>query len=129
VEAALQDPDPRVARLGLGEVQRKCPGPLTPIVAGIAVDSRVGEDLRILAVRALGRSGDQSGRDALLHLVDGGRTLLGRPRLAAPTPICVAAVRALAEGWRRDSIAALVLTLARSSSHPELRQAAASGAP
>jgi hypothetical protein len=129
VEAAIQDPDPRIMRLGLAAIQRKCPGPLTPPVAGIAVDGRMVEELRILAIRALGRSGDQTARDTLLHLVDGGRTLLGRPRLAAPTPICVAAVRSLSVGWRRDSVAMQVLTLARSSSHAELREAAEGGVP
>jgi hypothetical protein len=124
VTAALDDADLRIRRAGLTAVQRECPSLVTPLVAAVAVDSRVIEELRVLAVRALGRSDDPRARDTLLHLVDGGRTLLGRPRLAAATPVSVAALRALADGWRRDPAGAAVLALAGTSSDPGLRQAA-----
>jgi hypothetical protein len=123
VTAALEDPDQRIRRVGLTAVQRECPRPVTPLVAALAVSSRVIEELRVLAVRALGRSDDTRARDTLLQLVDGGRTLLGRPKLAPATPVSVAALRALAEGWSRDPGAATVLALAGTSADPGLRQA------
>ena len=49
------------------------------------------------------RSGTRASRCAsirLLRVVDGGRSVLGKPKLAARTPIVVAALRALAVGWR-----------------------------
>jgi hypothetical protein len=122
---ALEDRDLRVVRAGLTAVQQECPRPVVPLVAGLALNAKMIEELRMLATRALGRSRDPRARDALLELVDGGRTLLGRPKLAAPTPICVAALRALAEGWPKDPEAAPMIALALASSDPEIRQAAA----
>jgi hypothetical protein len=63
-------------------------------------------------------------RDALLQLVDGGRTLLGRPKLAPTTAVTIAAIRALADGWSHDPAAAPIIQLAAASADPELRQAA-----
>jgi hypothetical protein len=78
-------------------------------------------------VRALGQSRERAALDALLRLVDGGKSVFGRPKLAAPTPIVVAAVRALVEAWSTDPKAGDMLTLARGSSDPQLRLAAAGG--
>jgi hypothetical protein len=66
-------------------------------------------------------------RDALLHLVDGGRTFLGRRRLAPKSPEVVAALAALFAGWRRDPQARALLALAQKSKDPELRLAASPG--
>jgi hypothetical protein len=124
---ALEDRDLRIVRIGLAAIQQECPRPLVAIVADLALNGKLIEELRVLATRALGRSRDPRARDALLDLVDGGRTLLGRPKLAAPTPICVAALRALAEGWPRDPAATPMIAVALASSDPELRQAALVG--
>ena len=51
--------------------------------------------------------------------------MLGRPKLAPPMPICVAALRALAEGWPKDPDAVPMIALALASSDPEIRQAVA----
>jgi hypothetical protein len=121
---ALSDRDVRVLRLGLTAAQHDCPRPLTPLVAALALDSKVAEDLRVLAVRALGRSRDSIARDAFLQLVDGGRTMLGRPKLAATTKTSLAAVRALASNWSNDPTALVVVRLAAASSDAEMRHAA-----
>ena len=123
LRTALEDRDLRIVRVGLTAVQQECPRPAVSLVAGLALNEKMIEELRMLATRALGRSRDPRARDALLELVDGGRTLLGRPKLAAPTPICVAGLRALAEGWPKDPVAAPIIALALASSDPELRQA------
>jgi hypothetical protein len=124
VRAALADNDPRVLRLGLMAVQAECPRSSTALVVTLALRGNVAEDLRVLAIRALARTSESAARDALLHLVDGGHTLLGRPKLAPATSICIAALRALAEAWPADSTVSAMLAIAAASADPELRQAA-----
>jgi hypothetical protein len=82
------------------------------------------DDVPIHAVRALGQSGERAAFDALLRLTDGGKSVLGKPRLPPPTPIVVAAVQVLAGVWSTDRQASDILALARGSATPELRQAA-----
>ncbi len=124
VRAALADDDPRVLRLGLMAVQAECPRSSTALVVTLVLRGNVAEDLRVLAIRALARTSESAARDALLHLVDGGHTLLGRPKLAPATSICIAALRALAEAWPADSTVSAMLAIAAASADPELRQAA-----
>ena len=55
------------------------------------------EEIRLTAVAVLGRISDACGaRRACCTLADGGRTLFGRQRLAAKTPLLVAVIRSLA---------------------------------
>jgi hypothetical protein len=121
---ALAETDIRMLRLGLTAVQQDCPRALTPLVISQAVDAKAADDVRVLATRTLGRTRDLRARDALLQLVDGGRTLLGRPKLAPATTVSIAAIRALADGWSHDPAAAPIIQLAAASADPELRQAA-----
>jgi hypothetical protein len=121
---ALEHRDVSILRLGLTAVQQDCPPRITPLVTAVALDPEIGEELRALAVRALGRARETSARDTLLRLVDGGRTMLGRPRLPPPTRIAVSAVRALAQGWRSDRAVTPILALAAASSDAEFRRAA-----
>lgn len=124
VRAALTDGHPRLVHRGLVEVQHDCPSSLVPDVAAVALDAQAGEEVRDLAIRALGRCKDQHAVEPLLGLVAGGRTLLGRPRLAARTPAMLAAVSALAGGWRSDPRAEALVRLAASSNDPDVRRAA-----
>ena len=125
IRAALEDEDPRIVHLGLTALQDGCPHELEPLVAQVAADADADEALRVIAVSALGRArGCDACLDDLLALVDGGRTLLGRPKLAPPTPVVVAAVRAIAQGWSGDPRTASVLKLAAGSADPKLRRAA-----
>jgi hypothetical protein len=124
LRTALDDRDLRIVRVGLAALQHECPRSVVPLVTSLALNEKMIEELRVLAIRSLARSRDWVARDALLDLVDGGRTLLGRPKLAAPSPISVAAVRSLVEGWPKDSEAAPMIALALASPDPELRQAA-----
>jgi hypothetical protein len=124
VQTALYDTDPRVVRLGLAAVQRDCLEDLRDRVVQLAVVPESGDDLRLYAVTALGRIRHESALGALLHLTDGGRSLLGRPRLPPKTPVLVAAIKALSKTWAADPRAAVVLALAAESSDSELRDAA-----
>jgi hypothetical protein len=123
--SALQDSDARILRLGLMTLQKECPSQLTPFVVRAALGPAIAEDLRALAASALGRSRDPGALDALLQLVDGGRTLRGRPKLAAANPVSLAALRALSEGWATHPQAVPILALAATSSDSEIRKAAA----
>src|SRR6185436_9713964 len=94
LRAALDDADPRIVRLGVLAAQLDCPPSVIPAIARLAHNARLDDELRQLAIRALGRSADARARDALLQLVDGGRTLLGRAKLAPTGPECIAALGA-----------------------------------
>jgi hypothetical protein len=124
LRAALEDGDERVARLGLLAYQERSSHSVTPLVAHIAMHPSMTDELRIHAVWALGQSGERAALDVLLCLADGGKSVLGKPKLAPPTPIVVAAVRVLADVWPTHRQASDVLALARGSSDPELREAA-----
>ena len=124
VRSALQDLDSRIVRLGLMTLTHECSSELTPLVVNVALNPRIVEEVRVLAAHTLGRSRDPGALDALLKLVDGGRSLRGRPRLAAATPLCLAAVRALSEAWAKHPLSSAMLALAAGSSDPEVRKAA-----
>jgi hypothetical protein len=124
VRAALNDEDPRVVRLGLAAMPHECPDDVIDRMIDWAVDTKADQDLRQLAITTLGRFRDQSALNALLHLADGGRTLFGRPRLPAKTPVLIAALRALTETWHDNALAARVRAVAARSSDPEIRRAA-----
>jgi hypothetical protein len=120
---ALQDPDPRMTRLALGAALDNCPPTAVPLVAGIARDTNASSELRVLAIKVLGRSRHPTALAALLALADGGRTWRGRPKLPPRSLELVAAVMALAAGWRGDARARAVLALAAASKDPDVRNA------
>jgi hypothetical protein len=104
-------------------VQHYCPPDVVPLVTRVATHAGATEQLRMLALRALGRSREPQALDVLLAAVDGGTTLLGVPRVPVPTPPVLAALRALTEGWSSAPRARAVLALARDAADPALRQA------
>ena len=53
---------------------------------------------------------------------------MGRPKLATRSLELLAALMALAAGWRNDARAAVVLALAAASNDPDIRNAALSAA-
>jgi len=121
LRTALGDDDPRVIRLGLSAVQHCCPADVLTLVTRVAADAGAPEQLRTLALRALGRSREPQALDTLLAAVDGGTTLLGMPRAPVPTPPVLAALRALTEGWSSAPRARAVLALAKDAADPTLR--------
>lgn len=132
IRAALAAADPRSVRLGLAALQDECPADLVGDVVRVANDPDAPEEVRTLAVRALGRvvppSRDPQILDALLATADGGTTLLGRTRLAPPTSRTLAALAALHDHWPNDERASVLLAVARASEFPDVRRAAG-GAP
>jgi hypothetical protein len=122
VDAALNDPDPRIVHLGLTAIH-ECPPHLVERVIDLALASDLGEDSRLLAVNALAHEQRDDVLGALLQMSVGGRTWFGRTRLQPKTPVLVAVIRALAATWSDDSRAAGVLAAAARSADRELRQA------
>lgn len=128
VRAALASGHSSLVHAGLAALQQECPAELVDEVGAIAANRSSEDALRVLAVRALGRCADRRALTSLLALADGGRTLLGRPRLAQKSPIMIAAIAELAAGWTSAHAVALV-RLAAASSDPDIRRAAAQRVP
>ncbi len=123
---ALRDPDPRTVRLALTAALDDCPPSALAIVTALARDAATTSELRVLAIKVLGRASNGAALSALLELVDGGTTWLGRPRLATRSLELLAALMALAAGWRNDARVAGLLALAATSNDPDIRNAAGS---
>ena len=123
LKAAFSDADPRVVRVGIAAAQQACPPRVLPFLAGLARGQRVPDDLRVLAVQALGNTQQSAALDGLISVVDGGRNFLGRQRLAAKSPVVLAALRALAAGWRKHPKAVPLLGLAAVSNDDDFREA------
>ena len=78
-------------------------------------------------INALSRLKDAAALDTLLKVVDGGRTLFGRQKLAAKTPVVIAALRALAHAWADEPRATAMLKRGVQSADAEVRQASQHG--
>jgi len=124
---ALRDPDPRTVRLALTAALDDCPPAALAIVTELARDAATASELRVLAIKVLGRASNSAALSALLELVDGGTTWLGRPKLATRSLELLAALMALAAGWHNDARVAGLLGLAATSNDPDIRNAAGGG--
>ena len=124
---ALRDADPRMVRLALAAALDDCPPAALPLITQLVRDESVSSELRVLAIKVLGRVGNTAALNALLQLVDGGTTWLGRPKLANRSLEFLAALMALAAGWRNDARVAPLLALAATSNDPDVRNAALAG--
>ena len=124
VRTALDDSDPRIVRLGLAAIQYVCPPDLVARVTSIAGSSGADEELRGLAVGALSQFRQPQVLELLLQLLDGGKTMLGRSRLAAKSPAVLAALRALADQWASERRARAMLALGADSADADVRHAA-----
>jgi hypothetical protein len=121
---ALRDGDPRMVRVALTAALEDCPVSALPLITQIVHNQEVASELRVLAIKVLGRVRNVAGLAALLAIADGGTTWLGRPKLAARSLELLAALMALAAGWRNDGKAAALLALAAASNDPDIRNAA-----
>jgi len=121
---ALRDADPRMVRVALTAALDDCPASALPLITEIVHDQGVASELRVLAIKVLGRVRNVAALTALLEIADGGTNWLGRPRLAARSLELLAALMALAAGWRNDGRASGLLALAAASNDPDIRNAA-----
>jgi hypothetical protein len=124
--AALGEDDEQIARIALAAAQQDCPPAAVPLLVTRAMGGSRGwsVELRVLAIRLLGRTGAPAAYDALLRLCEGGRSLLGRTKLPPKSAELLAGLAALAVGWNQDARAAAVLARATRSLDAEIRAAA-----
>jgi hypothetical protein len=120
---ALADPDHRVVRLALLAALHGVPAGALPRVIMLATGREGPMDLRLQAIRVLGAARTPEAFAELVKLVDGGRTLLGKRKLLPRSRELVAAVAALATGWRDEPRALELLALAAVSDDADLRAA------
>jgi hypothetical protein len=124
---AARDPDPGVALLALGAAAEDCPAELPGRLLEHLRDTYRDADLRIAAIRLLGRQASPAVRKWLIQRVQRGRRWVPflRRKLADPSPEMLAALRVLAASYGRDPEAQEVLRRARRSRDAEVRAAAA----
>jgi hypothetical protein len=123
VRLALEDRDPTVVLLALTAIQSSCPPNFADRVARVALDPAFDDETRRVAVVALSPLRQVQALQTLLQIVDGGRSFLGRPRLAAKSPVVLAALKALAARWPDDARASALLSLAADSSDSDVQYA------
>ncbi|MBI4545824.1 MAG: HEAT repeat domain-containing protein [Gemmatimonadetes bacterium] len=122
---ALQDADPAILRRGLAAAQEmQCPPVAVPIVASRALDADLPMDLRALGVRVLGRVRSPEVLETLLRLASRPKRLFLKPRVAASSPVTLAALASLAAGWSDEPRAAALLARARRARDLGIRAAA-----
>jgi hypothetical protein len=122
--SALADTDPAVLRPAMQSARSQLPAAAVPVLARRLLDAGFPPEFRVLAISLLGRSGSILAVDALLHFVQNGKTLLGRPRLAAKSPEMLAALSALVRGWPGERRVLVLLELARKSRDSDIVAAA-----
>ncbi|HKE91134.1 MAG TPA: hypothetical protein VKB45_12415 [Gemmatimonadales bacterium] len=120
---ALADREHRVVRLALNAAHHDLPATVLPRIIALADSRQTAPDLRVQAIRVLGAARAPEALDELVRLVDGGRTLLGRRRLLPRSRELVAALAALATGWRDEPRALELLALAAVSNDADVRAA------
>ena len=122
--AALSDPDERMVRMGLAELQDRIPDPVLPTLVNRVVRAQDRpSEVRAAAVKALGRSRSSLAYNTLIELTSAGKTILGKPRLAPPTREVLGALRVLAAVWAERDEAKEILGQAAKSKDPDVRGA------
>jgi hypothetical protein len=116
----LRDPDRMVLRTALRSAGETLPPSAVLVLARRLAEPTFPAELRVPAITLLGRSRADAALDALLRVVDGGRSLLGRSSLAAKSPEVLAALGGLARTWPADPRARDFLRLAGRTGDPEM---------
>jgi HEAT repeat protein len=126
--AALGDPDERVVRIALLELQGGVSDAVLPTLVNRIVQSKDHpRELRALGVKALTGSRSPLVPRVLLELCTTRRTLFRRPRLAGPAPEVLAALGVLASDWADREEVDRILAQARRSKDVAIRRAVATG--
>ncbi len=119
----LRDADDGIVQMVLLAALESCPPEVVKAVERFLGEGHRSAELRGLAVRVLARA---TGPEALPRLVGlaGERRVFRGWRLAAKSPIVLAALGALAQHWASHPEAASLLALARNHPDPDVRLAA-----
>ncbi|HKJ02769.1 MAG TPA: hypothetical protein VJ997_09950 [Longimicrobiales bacterium] len=124
LENALRDEDAYLVHIALVGLLDGVPEELQPLLAErVVLNTGQSDEIRALGVKVLGAVGTPFARDTLLRVAVVGRSIFGRPKLAAGSPPVVAALRALALGWGEDAGVRAALHKAARSKDAEVRSA------
>jgi hypothetical protein len=121
---ALTDSEERTVRLGVAAAQEGCPDTAVTLLVS-RVEREGDRDLRLMALRALGRSGHALALQTLLAVAEPRRRLF-RWKLPHKSPEYLAVLEALRQR-RDDPRAARALAAAAKSKDPEIVRAATGG--
>jgi hypothetical protein len=122
--ASVNDPDERVAYIGLTAAAQSCPADAAALIRQrLDRDELSDGTVRAAAIRAVASRRDDEALTWILArtLVTGG--LLRRTRLAPNSPELLASLGALATHWPEDPRAVVAIALARQSTSASLRGA------
>ena len=127
--AGLSDLDERMVRMALVEIQREgaLQETLVPTLVNRVVRGDRDPEIQILGIRALGVTRSSLARDALLDAVIGGKSIFGRPKLAAKSKELTVALSVLRSAWSGDSLVLPILKVARRSRDPDIKAAVSGG--
>jgi len=118
----LEDADRKAQSLGLAAATELCPPEAIPLLSDLAQDDRLGNELRLMAIRALGQTTDPAAIDTLVELVRRGSGL-ARNRLAEKSPVMLAALQALTTFHEGTPDSRKLIARAAKSQDPAIRAA------
>jgi hypothetical protein len=121
---ALSDADPRVVRTGVELLADDVPRRVAPRLLALLQDADAGSELRIKGLPLLAAHPSPAARELLLGLVSRRRGIMRRVVLQPKGLEMLAALRALAAGWKTDPLCSDVLALAREDADASIRDAA-----
>ena len=121
--SGLADADERLLRMALLEIQESISETLIPVLVNRVVRSEKPSDLRAMGARALRHSKSALALEALLEVASSGKSILGRWKVAQPSPAVLAALQSLSASWTHDARARELLKVAGKSKDPEIRKA------
>ena len=122
--AALHEGDGRIQGLGVVEAEAGAPPEAEPLLRALALDPEQDSELRLPAIRALGRFRTDEAREALIQIVDVRKKLLGGNAIEA-SPETLTALRTLITWWPSDGTVRELAELAGASPDPDVVKAAA----
>ena len=125
---ALRDDVGRIQALGVIEAETGAPAEAEPLLREFALDADEDLEVRLPAIRALGRLRTDGAREALIQIVDVRRKLLGGSGIEA-SPEKLAALRTLVAWWPSDGAVREIVDVASASSDPSVAEAAARPSP
>jgi len=121
IRDGLADPDPTIVAMMLRAAATACPAAAIPTVERILVHPASSLEVRLLAIRVLVAARSEGTPARLLSLVRRPRRWWWSSRLVPKSPVLLAALQALAEGWASDPEVAPVLAEAAHHRDPEIR--------
>jgi HEAT repeat protein len=121
IREGLADPDPTIVAMMLRAAATGCPAGAIPLIERVLREPAWSLEVRLLAIRVIGSANTPTAGEHLLSLVRRPRRWWWGSRLAPKSPVLLAALKALADGWASDPKVVPVLTQAARHRDPEIR--------